>query len=559
MNKDCFFAGCVLLLLQYGAIAMDPSSETGTFKSETVISRDGKFMATSLINGDVHILNVATKHGDIISFPTRVNTFISALAYDRCLAIGYNDGFIRILDENLKEILSFKPFDSAVCCLSFDGNLLAAISEDSCLKIWDISQLACIYTTKTSLIGKLLLVNTERDLLFFVADGSITVKNFKDDREVSLVQSEPNSITAWVLQGDHLWVCSQDQVLRKWNIYSGECAAAIKTCYVFSSLSVSYDGKFVIGASKSGVAFFWDVATGKTIGSIIPKSRQGTMGRYHTAIASCNAVIFATTLCNVLVYRVTGNKRSVLMINELPWPIENIEFYDKSAQALCNQVSSCAPQAHVVFDYTVHDIFSSYKLCLKVAGVAHVIDSISGIGNVRRMVITQSLRDGKLLLMLGRRSTRDSDGLEYTGCRFIAENPWGCRQDERFSLLAYAIGGRLASLFLTDAHNVRVTARSHMAIESREKSQQADQHYGDLGSVVSFENVSPDGPYTLCAETQHARCQWDIPFLSPRAELLLTLAPRLVKLKLYEETTEQFYSVPLKFSESIPAQQIGQV
>jgi hypothetical protein len=50
------------------------------------------------------------------------------------------------------------------------------------------------------------------------------------------------------------------------------------------------------------------------------------------------------------------------------------------------------------------------------------------------------------------------------------------------------------------------------------------------------------------------RYQWSIPFLSPRTELLLTVKPCQVKLKLYEESAEQLCYVPLRAQESLPIQ-----
>lgn len=548
---------CLLLAVfcKYDVAMNSSSSEVLQLINKMVVSPDGKFIAVSLWNGDINIINMSTMTRKIISFPHDVRVSISALAYDEHLVIGYTDGVVRIIDRKFEEIISFKAYDSVVCNLSCDGNVLATVSADSCVKVWDISTGRCMHTVKVDHMGQVLLVDSLRKLLFVSTDCSVIVINFEEDKIISTLRGNLCSVTACVLYNDYLWTCSNDGTLRKWNIYSGECAMMIKTRYIFSSLSISTNGQSLIGASKVGIALTWDLETGKTIGCVDPKSFSGAMGskNYREAITIHNAVFFATSLRNIAAYNIGANTHRIPIINELNCSIEDIELYDKSCSVVCNQVCTCKSQEHICLDLRIRNMFATYKLCLKISGVLHVIDHIHDIRAIMRMIITQAVKDGKLTLMFGKKSTRDSEQLEFKGRPLVTDSPYVYRHDERLNLAAYTIGDRLTSFTLTDTDGACVQAQPFMPTDRHEAGEQAQQRMG-LDSVLAFNNIVPKGPYILSAETHSMRYQWSIPFLSPRTEMLLTILPGPVKLKLYEETAEQVHYAPLLVSEPLPAQ-----
>jgi len=514
-----------------------------------VLSPDGMFIAVSLWNDDIYIINTSTKTRDIISLPPNMRVPVSALAFDEHLAIGYSDGVVRVINRAFEEVVSFKAYDAPISKLSLDGNLLAVFAGSQA-NIWDITACRCIYSVNVEHVDQVFLLHSLRNLLFVSSENSIIIRDFKEDKIISTLQGSAYPITACVIHNDDLWIASRDGTLKKWSIYSGECAMILKTRYVFSSLSISTDSQSLIGASKAGVGVVWDLATGRVIDCIAPKDSSGG-ARFRNcfeALATHNAVVFATALCDVAAYKIGSNKHRVTFINELECPIDNIEVYDKRAAELCIFSGSCASCSHSDLDCRIFSACASYKLSLRIGGIIHIADHIHDMRRIQRMIITQSVKNGRLILMLARKSDRVDGTMDMKGYNLIPLDRWVYRQRERLQLLAYTIGEPLVSLTLTDTQGVCAQAQSHMSTVT---TQVQDQQYRNLDSVVEFHNILPEGPYALCAETQNMRYQWSIPFLSSRSELLLTVAPCLVHLKLYDELSEQFFSVPLSARKSL--------
>jgi hypothetical protein len=524
----------------YGS-AMDTSDSEGCSIIDNIaVSSDGNFVAASLWNGDVCLFDCIQNTRNIISLSHDMRVPIGSLAYDEYLAIGHTDGVVRIIDRKLQEILFLKAHDAVIFSLSLDGNVLATASADSYVKVWDIMTCRCLNKVKVDRMGHVLLVNSSKNLLCVSSGYAIVVIDFKEDKIISTLQGHVSSITACVLHNDYIWTCSKDGTLRKWNIATGECLMIIKSRHIFSSLSISTNGQLLIGVSKTGVAGAWDVETGLMVEAIEAKKCSGELrSRNYLAVAAPHdAVVFSSEFRNVLVYKIGTNTHRIPIVNELNCSIDDIELYDKSIPILCNKACRCNPQLNTCLDLKIHNIYASYKLFLKIAGVLHVVDNLRNIRAIQRMVITRSIQDGRLALMLGRRSTRQNEELEFKGYYLVADSPLYYHYDEPLNILAYTIGDHLTSFVLTDTHGVCVHAQPYMG----------------FSSVFTFDNVLQEGPYALSAETCNMRYQWSIPFLSPRTELLLTVKPCQVKLKLYEESAEQLCYAPLRAQESLPIQ-----
>lgn len=79
---------------------------------------------------------------------------------------------------------------------------------------------------------------------------------------------KPINVVKFNLDGDLFFTGSMDRRVNLWAAYTGERIGSYYCCSAVKSLDVTDDSKYMISASLTGSLEFWEVLTGKLIGTL---------------------------------------------------------------------------------------------------------------------------------------------------------------------------------------------------------------------------------------------------------------------------------------------------
>ncbi len=205
---------------------------------------------------------------EVRSWPV-TQAFISLTwATDSTYLAGCNGNVVTIWDAGRGVVAAtLKGHSDAVTCVVYapTGDHLASASKDGAIKIWQVSDGRAIVTSHghfvTSLIyspdGRYLAGSAESDIILWELSIGQTLPQL---RKYRVLKGHVNTVSAlaYTMDGKHLASGSWDNVIKIWEVKSGEELQILRGHEAFViSLSYAPDGDYLVSLSSDGTAKIW--------------------------------------------------------------------------------------------------------------------------------------------------------------------------------------------------------------------------------------------------------------------------------------------------------------
>jgi RNA polymerase sigma factor (sigma-70 family) len=164
--------------------------------------------------------------------------------------------------------------DRTSVALSGDGKLLASVSEDEIVKLWDVPtarELAMLETGHRPPLWSLALSGDGKVLATCGGDGTVKLWDVRKRAEKATLKGHTDRVTAVAITNNGKLVVSgsQDNTVRLWDSATGQEKAAFRghTSKV-TSVAITGDGKWVVSGAEDHTARLWEVATGREVATL---------------------------------------------------------------------------------------------------------------------------------------------------------------------------------------------------------------------------------------------------------------------------------------------------
>ncbi|PSS03508.1 hypothetical protein PHLCEN_2v3989, partial [Hermanssonia centrifuga] len=240
---------------------------------------------------------------------------ISFLSHGGALACGYKKNTIEVCKWDATTLqLTEQPLhieaESSVSAVgvSFDGRHVAAGLEDDTICLWGLPEgtpvgISVSVCSRTE--GRVCWIAFSQDGSRFASagfSGTVDVWEITPTGpvlEVSLQgHTEAVQGLAYSPDGRHLFSCSFDRTIRKWDAHSTNTPDPIipQSTSSIAGVHISHDGTRIASVSRDGTVRLWDGASGTAIGSPsrLP-TRELDEGIYHSAMSRDGTRIMAVS------------------------------------------------------------------------------------------------------------------------------------------------------------------------------------------------------------------------------------------------------------------------
>lgn len=121
------------------------------------------------------------------------------------------------------EFKAFKAHDDRVCSLYSTDTLLFSGSADKSIRVWDLSEFACINTLRGHKKAVQSIVGNSRFLFSASLDGEIFVWSLENLKRVQVLDDHRSDVRALQCDEDFLYSCSNDKTIKVWEMGTWTC------------------------------------------------------------------------------------------------------------------------------------------------------------------------------------------------------------------------------------------------------------------------------------------------------------------------------------------------
>ena len=276
----------IAIITQYTAelIQIETNVRAAKYKADDTIlsmdiSKDGQWIALGLSNNSISFYN--RRNGASINYMGE-RSILTSLAFNNqssCLAVGFKDGHIELIDVAQSKIIGFLTGHSQkIHSLTFfpDDRILVSVADDLLTTFWDIhvkretrsfkESADKINSACLSKDGNYMGLSIKEIIVYFDSRNRSTHKRFlvvrdtttgKEIKRFSLL-TEYKDILAIGFHPNKRYLASssEDQSIRIWDIHDGVEVSKIFSKDPAVSLDFSNDGKLLIFATENKVAIY---------------------------------------------------------------------------------------------------------------------------------------------------------------------------------------------------------------------------------------------------------------------------------------------------------------
>jgi WD40 repeat protein len=258
--------GLRLWQTQDGKLVLNLTGHQGWVWS-VVFSSDGQRLASCSSDKTIRIWQVQT--GECLQILRGHTGSIWSAAFSpdgRILASGSDESNIRLWDTQTGELLQTLAGDTgSILALAFqDEHTLASGSADGTIRVWNLANSHCetVLTEHSKRVWSIAFSPDGKYLASGSADG--TIKLWSGNTCIStLICGDRVRAVRFSPDGNTL-VSSDDQVVRLWNIQTGECLRLLQghSDTVFS-VAFNADGQTIVSGSADQTVRFWQAGSGR--------------------------------------------------------------------------------------------------------------------------------------------------------------------------------------------------------------------------------------------------------------------------------------------------------
>jgi WD40 repeat protein/serine/threonine protein kinase len=161
-------------------------------------------------------------------------------------------------------------FGVTAIVISPNGRLALSGSQDTTLRLWDLTARACLWTAKghEDEVSAVALTPDERFAVSGSRDRTLRLWDLATGRHIRVFRGHTDWVTAVAVTPNGRFIVSgsRDHTLRLWNIATGKCVwASQKHRSWITAVAVTPDGRFILSAHDEENLYLWNIATGKRV------------------------------------------------------------------------------------------------------------------------------------------------------------------------------------------------------------------------------------------------------------------------------------------------------
>lgn len=462
-------------------------------------SKNGRYIVAGYCDGKICVVDLEDEDEDNIKILQNNNNAVTAITCGSSyFAIGCKEGDIYVFNYKLDTLSYFQAHTDEISVLAIDESWIAVASQSGVIKVFDLDRpdLAytpyCLCTIQSQQKITTLVLNRYRRLLTFSYSCILVIWDIINDvAKAQCASSE--EITACTSNDTMLWTAGRDKYIRVWDIVSGNQLKAFKIGITLTSLCMNEEKDLLTGVVADKVACVFNCSSGKCI-----EKAEPFYPYMNHCIVSGETVIFLQSDGDIEIQPIGA---SFLFKNDLDYPVDNFAFVGEDQRAH-NIFTHCKAHdcARLVLDFFLNR-FYPYTLQMKIDTAKVFIPYVKLIA-VRQMCLIQSIRDAQVFLSLGKKFPKK------------AELEWRCYwpavpcipttvKEKNICATAHVIGTSLKSLSLTDCLGQSMYAKQRRKF------------------IWDFDVISQNRPYTLLADAEKEKSQWNINNIPNESELII--------------------------------------
>ncbi|MBN4000491.1 NB-ARC domain-containing protein [Nostoc sp. LPT] len=243
--------------------------------TNVAFSPDGRCLATSDTNGEIHVWDV-TNSKQLFSCKEH-NSWVWDIAFSHpVLASCGQDHKIKLWDTTTGECFkTLYDHASIVTAIAWspDGQLLASTSYDRTVKVWHLATAKCVQTLEghDACVWSVAFHPTDQILATAGEDNKIKLWDLQTGCCVQNLEGHQHWIKAIAFspEGQMLASGSFDQTIKLWDLHTGMCLITLQGhAGVVTSLAFSPKGEHLVSGSYDQTVKIWDINKGKCLDTL---------------------------------------------------------------------------------------------------------------------------------------------------------------------------------------------------------------------------------------------------------------------------------------------------
>ncbi|MBD2532019.1 hypothetical protein H6G97_21495 [Nostoc flagelliforme FACHB-838] len=245
--------------------------------TSVAFSPDGRCLATSDTNGEIHVWDVSNSK-QLFSCKEH-NSWVWNIAFSPVypvLASCGQDHTIKLWDTTTGECLkTLYGHTSIVTAIVFnpDAKLLASTSYDHTVKVWHLATGECVQTLQghNACVWSVAFHPTGQILATAGEDNTIKLWDLETGCCVQTLEGHQHWVKAiaWSPEGQILASGSFDQTVKLWDLHTKVCLMTLQGhAGVVTSVAFSSQGKQLASGSYDQTVKIWDIDTGKCLDTL---------------------------------------------------------------------------------------------------------------------------------------------------------------------------------------------------------------------------------------------------------------------------------------------------